>query len=62
MLSPVLEKTTSDTQYSNGKEVDLMTIDTDEEGALAQKYGVSTVSFSAYQLATGQTCNSLDRV
>jgi hypothetical protein len=42
MLSPVLEKTTSDTQYSNGKEVDLMTINTDEEGALAQKYGVSS--------------------
>jgi hypothetical protein len=44
MLSPVLEKTTSDTQYSNGKEVDLITIDTDEESALAQKYRVSDCS------------------
>lgn len=41
MLSPILEKATSDTQYSNGKEVDLVTINTDDEGVLAQKYKAS---------------------
>jgi hypothetical protein len=44
MLSPALEKATSDTQFSNGKEVDLITIDTDVESALAQKYKVRSLS------------------
>lgn len=46
MLSPALEKATSDTQFSNGKEVDLITIDTDEESALAQKYKVRSTSLA----------------
>jgi len=43
MLSPALEKATSDTQFSNGKEVDLVTIDTDQESALAQQYKVTAL-------------------
>ncbi|KAG8801972.1 hypothetical protein FRC18_007672 [Serendipita sp. 400] len=43
VLSPTLEKITSNTKYSNGKEVDLFTIDTDAEGELAVKYKVSAL-------------------
>jgi len=39
-LSPVLEKVTSDTSETGGKEVDLVTIDTDAQPELAQKYEV----------------------
>jgi hypothetical protein len=60
MLSPVLEKTTLDTQYSNGKEVDLMTIDTDEEGALAQKYQASYFSMSNVSIDGRPNYNSFD--
>jgi hypothetical protein len=62
MLSPVLEKTTSDTQYSNGKEVDLMTINTDEESALAQKYQVSYCSISHVPIGGTSNYNSFDYV
>lgn len=48
MISPVLEKTTSDTQYSHGKEVDLMTIDCDSEVDLATEYQVRHCSFDIY--------------
>jgi hypothetical protein len=48
MISPVLEKTTSDTQHSNGKEVDLMTIDCDSEVELAQEYQVRLLVESQY--------------
>jgi thioredoxin 1 len=44
ILSPVLEKVTSDVSFSNGNEVDLITINTDEESALAQKYKVRSLS------------------
>lgn len=40
MLSPILERITSDTTYSNGKEVDLVTINADEEPGLTEKFQV----------------------
>lgn len=39
-LSPVLEKITSDTNETGGEEVDLVTVDTDAQNELAQKYQV----------------------
>jgi hypothetical protein len=39
-LSPILVKLTSDASLTNGKELDLMTVDTDREVELAQKYRV----------------------
>jgi thioredoxin 1 len=56
MLSPALEKATSDTQFSNGKEVDLITIDTDEESALAQKYKVRSLSLPLHPMNIIHLC------
>lgn len=56
MISPILEKVTSDTKFSNGKEVDLITIDTDEEGALAQKYKVTALP-TVIAIRDGQVLN-----
>ncbi|KAH9980877.1 thioredoxin-like protein [Lactifluus volemus] len=42
MLSPILEKLAADvdTKTGSGRPIDLITIDTDQHGALAQKYQV----------------------
>jgi len=42
-LSPSLEKITSDTTETGGKEVDLVTIDTDVQAELAQKYQIRSL-------------------
>ena len=41
-LSPILQKLASDTNIKtgSGRPIDLITVDTDEYGALAQKYDV----------------------
>jgi len=45
VLSPVLEKVVGNAEIKtgSGRSIDLVTIDTDEHGALAQKYGVGHV-------------------
>ncbi|KAI0797554.1 thioredoxin-like protein [Abortiporus biennis] len=45
MLSPVLEKLTTDESIKSGsgKALDLVTVDTDVEGELAGKYGVTAL-------------------
>lgn len=42
MLSPILTKIAGEdaTRTGSGQHIDLVTIDTDEHGELAQKYGV----------------------
>ena len=49
MLSPVLEKLTSDSSIKSGsgKSLDLVTIDTDAEVSLAQQYNVRTLLLNA---------------
>ncbi|KDQ07240.1 hypothetical protein BOTBODRAFT_38941 [Botryobasidium botryosum FD-172 SS1] len=42
-LSPLLEKITSDPSLVEGKDIDLMTINTDEETDLAIKYKISSL-------------------
>lgn len=46
MLSPVLEAAVENSKTRFGKELDLMTIDTDQEGELAAQYRVSLLPFS----------------
>jgi len=41
MLSPVLETAVDNSKDKFGKELDLMTVDTDQEGELAAQYRVS---------------------
>jgi hypothetical protein len=41
MLSPILETAVEDVKDSFGKELDLMTVDADQEGELAAQYRVS---------------------
>ncbi|KAH9956620.1 thioredoxin-like protein [Russula dissimulans] len=45
VLSPVLEKLTGNAEIKtgSGRSIDLVTMDTDEHGALAQRYGVSAL-------------------
>ena len=45
-LSPILQKLASDTDIKtgSGRPIDLITVDTDEHGALAQKYDVRSMS------------------
>ncbi|KAH8106879.1 thioredoxin-like protein [Cristinia sonorae] len=45
MLSPILEKLTSDSKVKSGsgKPLDLVTIDTDAEVALAQQFGIRSL-------------------
>ena len=43
MLSPVLETVVENSKHKLGKELDLMTIDTDQEGELAAQYRVSVL-------------------
>ncbi|KAG8951081.1 hypothetical protein FRC03_012639 [Tulasnella sp. 419] len=42
-LSPALEKITSDTTQTDGQEVDLVTVDTDVETDLAQRYQIRSL-------------------
>lgn len=41
MLSPILETAVENSEHKFGKELDLMTVDTDQEGELAAQYRVS---------------------
>ncbi|EJU05634.1 thioredoxin-like protein [Dacryopinax primogenitus] len=43
MLSPLLEKLTTDTTLTNGKEVDLMTVDVDKQTQLAGMFQVTSL-------------------
>jgi thioredoxin 1 len=47
-LSPILQKLASDAHIKtgSGRPIDLITIDTDKHGALAQKYDVRSTSLS----------------
>lgn len=45
MLSPVLEAAVERSKTKFGKELDLMTIDTDQERELAAQYRVSLLSY-----------------
>jgi thioredoxin 1 len=49
MLSPVLEKLTTDdtVKTGGGQTLDLMTVDVDEQSELAQKYKVSQLCSDA---------------
>jgi thiol-disulfide isomerase/thioredoxin len=46
VLSPILEKLAGDanTKTGSGRPIDLVTVDADEQGALAQKYSVRVAS------------------
>ena len=46
MLSPILEAAVKNSKTKFGKELDLMTVDTDQEGELAAQYRVSILPFS----------------
>jgi len=48
MLSPILQKLASDANIKtgSGRPIDLITVDSDEHGALAQKYGVRPCSLA----------------
>ncbi|KZO95878.1 thioredoxin-like protein [Calocera viscosa TUFC12733] len=43
MLSPLLEKLTADSKLTSGKELDLMTINTDDQNALALDWEVTAL-------------------
>lgn len=45
MLSPVLEAAVERSKTKFGKELDLMTVDTDQEGELAAQYRVSLLPY-----------------
>jgi thioredoxin 1 len=53
-LSPILQKLASDPDIKtgSGRPIDLITVDSDEHGALAQTYGVRPRSLAR---ATGKT-------
>jgi thioredoxin 1 len=48
VLSPILEKLAkdADVKTGSGRPIDLVTVDTDEHGALAQRYNVRVLIFS----------------
>ncbi|KZT58987.1 thioredoxin-like protein [Calocera cornea HHB12733] len=43
MLSPLLEKLTTDVKLTGGKEIDLMTVNTDDQNALAMEWKVAAL-------------------
>jgi len=43
LLSPLLEKVTTDATLVGGVEVDLLTVDTDSQIELAQEYGIRSL-------------------
>jgi len=53
MLSPILEAAVENSKTKFGKELDLMTVDTDQEGELAAQYRVSLLASSGVSGVSG---------
>lgn len=55
-LSPILEKLTHDADLKTGSglQIDLVTVDTDEQGALAQRYNVCATFSLVHSLHKGK--------